>query len=209
MAGVRAELVFPDTEECPIAEASAAVEKTVREVTWAPTGEGTVVEQFKSESELEEFDHVFDYGSQQVYEFERDAANDCICERIEAVIGPITESYARDGNLYVTLHVSDVDGLREIMQNLRDQFGAVGIEYLVQGRDEKDEGELVPVDVRQLTERQREVLETAHGMGYFDYPREANASDVAAELGIESSTFTEHLNAAQSKLLGELLPSTA
>lgn len=209
MTGVRAELVFPDPEGCPVAEASAATGEPMQEVTWAATGEETVVEQFRSGCELEEFDQVFDYGAQQVYQFEREADRGCVCERIEELMGPITESYARDGNLYVTLHVSDVDGLREIMCTLREQFGAVSIEYLVQGRDEEDESELVPVDVRQLTGRQQEVLETAHEMGYFAYPREANASDVADELGIESSTFTEHLNAAQSKLLGELLPSTA
>ena len=42
-------------------------------------------------------------------------------------------------------------------------------------------------------------------MGYFEYPRESNASEVAAALDIEPSTFTQHLNAAQTKLLDELL----
>jgi predicted DNA binding protein len=59
--------------------------------------------------------------------------------------------------------------------------------------------------MRRLTDRQREVLRTAHEMGYFEYPRGANAGEVATALDIEPSTFTEHLNAAQSKLLDELL----
>ena len=75
----------------------------------------------------------------------------------------------------------------------------------MEGRDGEDDGALVPVDVGRLTDRQREVLETAYGMGYFEYPRGANASEVAGELGIEPSTLAEHLAAAQSKLLAELL----
>jgi hypothetical protein len=63
----------------------------------------------------------------------------------------------------------------------------------------------VPVDLERLTDRQREVVETAYRMGYFEYPRETNASGVAAELGIEPSTLAEHLAAAQSKLLGAVL----
>ena len=55
-----------------------------------------------------------------------------------------------------------------------------------------------------LTDPQREALRTAYEMGYFEYPRDANASEVAAALDIQRSTFTEHLNAAQSKLLDEL-----
>jgi hypothetical protein len=61
------------------------------------------------------------------------------------------------------------------------------------------------VDRERLTDRQREVLETAYRMGYFEYPRSANATEVAEELGIGLSTLAEHLAAAQEKLLAELL----
>ncbi|MEF8887534.1 MAG: helix-turn-helix domain-containing protein, partial [Haloarculaceae archaeon] len=56
-------------------------------------------------------------------------------------------------------------------------------------------------------DRQREVVETAYEMGYFEYPRESNATEVATALDIQPSTFTEHLTAAQGKLLGELVES--
>ena len=209
MTGVRAELVFPDADNCPVADASGATDSSVQDVSWAPSSGEVVVEQFRADCDLEGFNEVFDYGSQQVYEFERDADRNCICEEIEEMMGPVTDSYARDGDLHVTIHINDVDGLREMMKHLRERFGTVSIEYLVQGQDEDDSGELVPVDMRQLTARQREVLGRAHEMGYFEYPRRANASEVSEALGIEPSTFTEHLNAAQSKLLSELLPESA
>ena len=42
-------------------------------------------------------------------------------------------------------------------------------------------------------------------MGYFDHPKGANAGDVADALDISRSTFTEHLAAAQTKLLEAVL----
>lgn len=52
----------------------------------------------------------------------------------------------------------------------------------------------------QLTERQREVLETAFEAGYYDWPRTATGKEVAAELDITSATFSEHINNAERKL---------
>ena len=68
-----------------------------------------------------------------------------------------------------------------------------------------DQSNLVPVDARQLTDRQREVLTTAHGIGYFEYPQGVDAGEVTSELDTGPSTFIKHLNAAQSKLLDEFL----
>ncbi|AGN00628.1 Bacterio-opsin activator HTH domain-containing protein [Salinarchaeum sp. Harcht-Bsk1] len=61
------------------------------------------------------------------------------------------------------------------------------------------------VDLDKLTDRQREVLGTAYEMGYYQYPRGANASEVAEALDICPSTLAEHLAAAQTKVLDDLL----
>jgi len=204
MAGIRTELVFPDADRCPVAGASVDVEGSVTEVSWTGNGGGSVVEQFTADAAVDVGEQVFDYGGRTVYEFERSNDEPCICEVIERAVGPITETYARDGDLHVTLHAVDMASLRDIVSTLEEEFGQVRIEYLVRSREDTEEAELVPVDMRRLTDRQREVLETAHRLGYFEYPRESNAGEVADELGIGTSTFTEHLNAAQSKLLDEL-----
>jgi len=207
MSGVRAEFVFERPAQCPVAASSAGASDSLRDISWASESNGTVTEQFSTAGDPSgtETEAVFDYGAQQVYEFERDYDEPCICEYIEQALGPVADARAVDGNLHVTLHASDVDGLRDLLSYLTEQFRSVRVEYLVQGRDSAAESQLVPVDLRRLTDRQQEVLDTAHEMGYFEYPRQSNASEVAAALGIEPSTFTEHLNAAQSKLLDELL----
>jgi hypothetical protein len=68
-----------------------------------------------------------------------------------------------------------------------------------------EESDLVTVDRSDLTERQREVLATAYEAGYFDHPKGANAGEVATSLDIDRSTFSEHIAAAQRKLLSSLL----
>ena len=56
----------------------------------------------------------------------------------------------------------------------------------------------------ELTERQREAVRVAFYAGYFDWPRTADAETVAEELGIAQSTFSQHLRAAERKLLEAL-----
>lgn len=53
-----------------------------------------------------------------------------------------------------------------------------------------------------LTDRQREVLDAAVDLGYYEVPREATLDEVAAELGVAASTVSDHLRKAESAVLG-------
>lgn len=65
------------------------------------------------------------------------------------------------------------------------------------------EGRDRPAD--ELTERQREVIETAWETGYYQVPKEASSEDIADELDLDPSTVAEHLQRAERNLLGQLL----
>jgi hypothetical protein len=54
---------------------------------------------------------------------------------------------------------------------------------------------------RHLSPRQREALAVARERGYYEWPREVTAGELAAELGVAKTTFLEHLRRAESKLL--------
>lgn len=56
-----------------------------------------------------------------------------------------------------------------------------------------------------LTDRQEEVVRTAFDLGYYDVPRTASTDDVATELGLDSSTVSEHLRRAERNVLAEHL----
>jgi len=53
-----------------------------------------------------------------------------------------------------------------------------------------------------LSPRQREAFALARREGYYDRPRRASAADLAAEMGVTSATYREHLRKAEAKLLG-------
>lgn len=56
-----------------------------------------------------------------------------------------------------------------------------------------------------LTARQREVLEAAYVGGYFDWPRGKSGEEVASELGVTSTTFSQHLRAVERKVFSILV----
>ncbi|WP_439025917.1 helix-turn-helix domain-containing protein [Haloarchaeobius sp. DT45] len=55
-----------------------------------------------------------------------------------------------------------------------------------------------------LSQRQREVFELARRENYYQWPREVSLQELADELGISKTTFTEHLRKAEAKLLNDI-----
>lgn len=55
-----------------------------------------------------------------------------------------------------------------------------------------------------LTDRQQEVLEAAHDMGYYDIPRRATSEELAEQLDLEKSTVLEHLRRAEHNLVNHI-----
>jgi predicted DNA binding protein len=56
-----------------------------------------------------------------------------------------------------------------------------------------------------LTDRQHEVLEAAYRAGYYAWPRESTAGEVAASLDLTRPTLHGHLRKAENALLSQLL----
>jgi len=57
----------------------------------------------------------------------------------------------------------------------------------------------------ELTERQLEVLRAAYLAGYYEWPRDTTAEQLADTLDIASSTLHQHLRRAERNLFDELL----
>jgi predicted DNA binding protein len=55
--------------------------------------------------------------------------------------------------------------------------------------------------VEGLTDRQREAVVAAHNAGYFEWPRESTAEEIADAMEIASSTFHSHLRKSLSKVV--------
>jgi predicted DNA binding protein len=204
--GLRVELAIDSPEACPVADASERVEGSVTNVTRSNGGDA-VVEEFTAPTESgagEVADPIFENGSESRYQFRRDPDEPCFCDTVETFDCAVSDIQAEDGQVVATAHVDDAAAVRAVVEELRDVFGDVSLRSLHQNGD-GTLGDAVLVDRGKLTARQREVLETAFGLGYFDYPKGANASEVAAELDISVSTLAEHLAAAQTKVFGDVL----
>ncbi|WP_423998841.1 helix-turn-helix domain-containing protein [Haloarcula salina] len=176
--------------------------------------EGRVVEEFTLRGDASSppdphrdrptVEKVFSYDERHVFRLSRVADQGCVCEVVEAA-GCVVQEVSADGqSLVVTFLVEDVPSLRDIVATLQSEGDAVKLRRLLEDTPEEHKRPVV-LDRSKLTERQREVLVSAHDLGYFEHPREASAGEVADALDISTSTFTEHLAAAQRKLLDDLL----
>jgi predicted DNA binding protein len=87
----------------------------------------------------------------------------------------------------------------ESLSELGSTFDSIGVEYTIEYvRDFEDEEGV-------LTEKQREVVEVAHELGYYETPREVSLSEVADELGVAKSTCSEILHRAEGKIMDDFL----
>ena len=105
---------------------------------------------------------------------------------------------ATEGRCRMTVELSPDANVRAVIERVRDVFPET---ELVSKRDvEPTNSDALP-DTTNMTERQREALEAAYRAGYFDWPRESTAEDVAASLDIASATLHGHLRKAERRLL--------
>jgi len=56
-----------------------------------------------------------------------------------------------------------------------------------------------------LTDKQRNILITAHKYGYYDYPKRINSQQLSKKVDIGKATLVQHLRKAEGRLMGEIL----
>lgn len=210
-SGIRATVRFEGIESCPIARVSrdAATPITQVSTSVSPGADGASVTEFIADLDDAPTDpaveHVFAYGPADLYRATHDRETACPCECLGEFGCPVHRYEAADGDLTLVFHAERFEQLQDVMAALRDRFPSVDVQRLLQPPLEGLPEERVFVNRGKLTDRQREVLETAYEMGYFERPKRANATEIAETLDISQSTFTEHLVAAQRKILEDVL----
>ncbi|MFD1647525.1 bacterio-opsin activator domain-containing protein [Haloarchaeobius litoreus] len=119
--------------------------------------------------------------------------------------GTVREIVVEDGSAELVAELPKSGSIRSVVDSLEGMFETVDLRTKRERkRPERRVSEFRSTLDDQLTDRQREVLEAALRDGYFEWPRESDAEEIAATLGISSPTFHEHLRAAQQKLLTDL-----
>jgi predicted DNA binding protein len=105
-----------------------------------------------------------------------------------------------DGREYWTVLVNETRGtVHERLEEVREEMDAdIRVELIT--APASGTGIFTTTD---LSERQREVYDLARAHGYYSWPRETSAGDLASELDVSKATLLEHLRKAESKLLGQ------
>lgn len=204
--GIAADVVLGAGADCPVLAAADEAGSRATEVSWASADDEGIVEEFSmpADSDADAVERIATFDGRSVYRLARDPDRACPCETIERAAGPVSDVRASGGRLHVSFVAADLAELRDAVARLRDTYGGVRVRRLVRA-DTASDADPVVVDRGRLTDRQREVLRTAHALGYFAHPREANAGAVADAPGVAPATFREHLAAAQRNLLAAVL----
>lgn len=201
--GVRARLAVRDPPHAPIAERlpDGSVATDVERVRV----DDAVVSEFHTDRSIDA-DPVFEADGEHVYRLRTPASETYPCRSIEALGHPVSDVAVRTSpdRILLTLSLPSVDPIDEIVETIESTGGSVTLERLTRSGT-ATECDPVVVDRGRLTDRQREVVRAAQQLGYFEYPREAGAEAVAADVGIARSTFAEHLAAAQRRVFDELV----
>ncbi|WP_418284325.1 helix-turn-helix domain-containing protein [Halorubrum sp. DTA46] len=202
--GVRARLAIRDPPTAPVADAlpDGVVATDVERIRV----DDTIVSEFRTTRPIDG-DPVFAADGEYVYRIRTPTADgEYPCRAVESLGHPVSDVTVRTNpdRILVSLSLPTVEPIGGIVDAIESAGGSVTLERLTRSGG-SETGDPVVVDRDRLTDRQREVVRTAHRLGYFEYPREADAAEVAATIGIARSTFAEHLAAAQKRVFDALV----
>lgn len=144
---------------------------------------------------IEWWEEVSSDGSEHVYLVEGNAAGDPDGD-VDRL--PRTEHVAIHDRGFTLTYTGQQTQIRDMIAGFEAEGTDVTLRQLRGYRVED-----APLDT--LTDRQREVLQVAFQRGYYDVPRSASTEAVAADLGLDDSTVSEHLQRAERNLIAAVL----
>ncbi|WP_435185566.1 helix-turn-helix domain-containing protein [Halobellus sp. EA9] len=163
-------------------------------------------EQFETALErdhtIDSFERVVERGPEAVYSFQYDSEATVFSAAISAVNG-VSLDWTNDDTVWIVrVWLPD----REALESLWDYAVEHDVEFTLDrvydyaGIDEADSA---------LTKDQREILLLALEMGYFEEPRTATLSEVAAELGISQPAAGGRLRRGLRRLVESAVAAPA
>lgn len=114
----------------------------------------------------------------------------------------LTSGYVDGGRGRFRIEAPQTADIRRLSTRLRTEYpDSTLVAQREFDRPAQKAGEIRQSIDDRLTERQREALLRAYHAGYFDWPRQSTAGDVAASMDIAETTFHYHLRNALETLL--------
>jgi len=148
-------------------------------------------------SYVDEWEHVAERRDGHVYlvAFSSPDLPDQLEAQVDELVGTCDPEIGESGTILSLV------GSQHDIADIIDTYQSAGVRTDLRRLAAYDGGGH-PLDT--LTDRQREIVETAHAMGYYEVPRRVSIDDIAAEFDVDPSTVAEHLQRAERNLLGSL-----
>ncbi|MCT9097985.1 histidine kinase N-terminal 7TM domain-containing protein [Haloarchaeobius sp. HME9146] len=119
----------------------------------------------------------------------------------------VHDATAANGTLELVVETGSGNDVRALTDALSEAVGTVSL-LAKQERSPATEPATTQFEA-DLTGRQEEAVAAAYNAGYFEWPRDSTAEEVAEAMDIAPSTFHSHLRKAQGKILTEYVESAA
>ncbi|WP_225336609.1 PAS domain-containing protein [Halomicrobium urmianum] len=117
--------------------------------------------------------------------------------------GQVERAVIEDGDYQMTIHLPPSVDVRRVIDAVEGAYPEAEMlrrRQTTQARDDFRQNRGCVLD--DLTERQRAALDAAFHGGYFEWPRETTAEEIADALGVAPSTLHQHLRKAERTVLG-------
>ncbi len=148
-----------------------------------------------------------DGESGEVYTARQDICDNCVGLRFSQPGCTPEFLLVRDDVVVFCAYLDDRDVLEDVVADVRSVAQEVRLRRLTRAtEDVRPGGGSAPgrVEALSLTDKQREAVEFAIEMGYYETPRRASLGDMADRLGVSRSALSQRLNAVEQKLVTEL-----
>ncbi|MFO7926610.1 MAG: bacterio-opsin activator domain-containing protein [Halobacteriota archaeon] len=157
-----------------------------------------VLEIARDRSDIEEISHLSGDREEGIYEF---VLLNPLIEQFFDAGAVLVSIVARDGVATFVVEVPGRADIRAFVEMAESRYDATLVSKRELDRPIRTAGEFWKTVSDQLTERQRTALRHAHLRGYFSWPRDATAEEIAGSMCVSSPTFHYHIRNAQRALV--------
>jgi predicted DNA binding protein len=184
------ESVIPETNVACLAVENASVKTVTEEFANVSTGDVRLIRE----------DEMGDRGV-----LEWSVPGDSLLGRLANHGANVTGVTADRNAATYTVELASDAGVRTLLERVQHSFPETRLDAKREvNRPYEPADKITGQRVEKLTERQQDVMETAFRAGYYQWPRDSTAEEIAEILGIAAPTLHARLRKAENQLLGHL-----
>ncbi|PSP75883.1 bacterio-opsin activator [Halobacteriales archaeon QS_1_68_20] len=144
---------------------------------------------------------VTDDGRRHVFHVEDTVEQACPCPvfRDHGCIPQVDD--VTEGGFVLEVYIPDREVLRSCVETMKERVEKLELVRLqMDPEPDADDVDAVVLNLEELTEKQRTAAVRAMAAGYYERPRQTSLSELAEEMDISKSAFSQRLSAVESKL---------